>query len=87
MFMVTFLKSPKIFLWELFYSITNLSMHNNENSRIVFAELRLLIFKIRPMPAFYDLPFAPNSKVKFWFTDLHIAHSRFESFYSYKASE
>lgn len=50
-------------------------MHNNEISRIVFAEFRLLILKMGPMPAFLDLPFAPNCQAKCWFTDLHIAHS------------
>lgn len=50
-------------------------MHNNENSQIVLAEFRLLIFKMGPMPDFYDLPFAPNCHVKFLFTDLHIAYS------------
>lgn len=66
--MVTFLKSHRFSYGNYFIPST----HNNENSGIVFAEFRLLIFK---MPAFCDLPFAPNYQVKFWFTELHIAYS------------
>lgn len=66
--MVTFLKSPRFSYGNYFIP----SMHNNENSGIVFAEFRSLIFK---MPVFCDLPFAPNYQMKFWFTELHIAYS------------